>query len=787
MPHSIERRHRRRGSLGLAALISFVGVSTSVGAIAQSDAVAAIPRPLEDESSMEQAGSAPADLDQTPRSTQAGPAPTAVPTAGAAPAHGEDAPAEQDVNASADTSIAESATTTDTSESDDPWAELEAIWSDDVEPDEDPFAQFDEDFDIDWDEYTLDTIYFADAPANFSRFDLEDARGKEEIDTREMQERGARNLEEAITNMTPWSPLPSTGASPGPLLIDGLGGSWVQVLIDGIPYTRTSTGRQGPYPDLGNIPVDPRHLERVEIYRGSGPSGTCGSSGVILNMITKNPTQRYSGSVTLDGGVTTTGLSRFGARADLTIPIGDAWAIKARGGWSRHLELDVTNDGLYDRPRRTVDDAEVQALWRPRGEDRLTIGLRTYGTQQWNIDKTGGPGSPAEDRTDSRGFGGDIRYRTPDENENRFTLRLSAQHLSHLFYKYARWSGIETIKAETDSLALRGNLSWEREFGDHTVSTELCSTLDIVERSGESGTTPRITEPQLCVGANDIWRISDRFTLEASALGGYHAAMGPRWSGGLAGVVRINEQHGLRASFDAGQRVPTVEERYIDFDHSELGYMLQGNEDLQAEQAFSGRLGWVAKTEDERFGGEVSAYVTLLRNRIEPILIQESGSGSRTATYSYINSGRGLSIGMDAVFRAREIGGWFGFDLSYNALPYAQDPDTKAELSLRSHHNARLSLRGTWLNQRLTAWTSAGLRSRLLWSTPPGEVPGLSPTPPDRASFLWDAGVSGSPHESIWLGLTARNIAHDVDPLWGPMPGFELLFTVQATLDGRSR
>src|SRR5690625_7612555 len=78
---------------------------------------------------------------------------------------------------------------------------------------------------------------------------------------------------------------------------------------------------------------------------------------------------------------------------------------------------------------------------------------------------------------------------------------------------------------------------------------------------------------------------------------------------------------------------------------------------------------------------------------------------------------------MDAVLRGHDIGGWFGFDVSYNFLPIAHDPDTKADLSLRSHHNARLNVRGSWLDKRLVAWTSAGVRSRLLWGGPaPGEV-----------------------------------------------------------------
>lgn len=682
-------------------------------------------------------------------------------------------------NASAFESESDAMSIEPATEDEDPWtlAEDEDPWA--LSDDEDPFAAFDDDdFVFDKDEYTLDTVYFVKPPAGFQRFDLEKARGIEAVDTEQMREHGVRNVEEAISAMTPWTPLPSTSASPGPLIVDGLDGSWTQVLIDGIPYTRTQTGRNGPYPDLGNIPVDPAQIDRIEIYRGSGPSGTCGASGVVLNMITKDPTQRLTGHVSVDGGVTTNGFSRYGGRGDLTIPIGDAWALRANGGWTRHLALDINNDGRNDRPQRTVDDVQLQSLWRPDGEDRLTIGIRTFGTKQWVTPDN--PETDLEDRTDQRGYAGDIRYKTPDDQENQLTARFSVQHIDHRFYKYVPWSEQTRTKADTKALSLRTNLSWAREYGDHNVSAEFCHTLDFVKRSGESGETPDVREQQFCVGASDVWKISDLVTLEANLLGGYHDATGARWAGGLASVFRINEQHGLRLSFDAGQRVPTIEERYIDFDHSEVGYLLQGNPDLTAEEAFTTRAGWVAQSEDDRFGGEVSAYATLLRNRIDPVVISNA-----PYTYSYINRGRGLSVGMDAVLRGHDIGGWFGFDVSYNFLPIAHDPDTKADLSLRSHHNARLNVRGSWLDKRLVAWTSAGVRSRLLWGGPaPGEVEGQSPEPPAHPIFTWDAGVSGNPHKDLWVGLTARNMTNYANELWGPMPGFELLLTLEASFRG---
>lgn len=636
-----------------------------------------------------------------------------------------------------------------------------------------------DEFDIDLDEFTLDRIIFVDPPSNFDRFDLERARAADSVDTRDAQERGARTLDEAVTALTPFQALPSTGASPGPLLVDGLDGAWVQVLIDGIPFTRTTTTRNGPVVDLAAVSVDPSRIERIDIYRGGSPAGSCGASGLVLNLITKTPEHTVTGSVTLDGGVTIGGISRFGVRGDLAIPLTEDWSLRVNGGFQRTQEVDVTDDGTYDRPRRNLGDGELQARWRPNGEDRLTLNARTYHTYARTI---ANPRMELEDRTQSRNYAFDVQYRNASDNTDRFTLRTSVQYLDHRFYKHVRSSGYDRLKAETDALTLRATGTWNRTFGDHDVSVELCSTGDIVSRRGESGETPTIQEAQFCVGAYDTWRLSDVVTLEGQVLGGYHTKLGARWTAGLAAVTRLNAAHGLRFSFDAAQRLPTVEERYLQFDHSELGYFLTGNEDLETEQAFSLRGGWVYDIIPNMLGLEMTAFFTALNNRIEGI-IKEAQNPPTTpvAIFSYANRGRGNSFGIDTVLRGHQINDWFNFDLSYNFLPLAKDPNTGADLHMRSHHSARLSLRASLLQQRLTLWTSAGLRSRILWTE--GDPDG----PPQEPSFLWDMGISGTPHDNVWLSLTARNLVNDINPTWGPMPGFEVLFTAQFTLQGRER
>lgn len=636
-----------------------------------------------------------------------------------------------------------------------------------------------EEFDVDWDEYTLDRVVFVDPPQNFSRFDLERARAPEVIETNAAIERGARTLDEAVGALTPFQPLPTTGSSPGPLLVDGLDGAWVQILIDGIPFTRTTTTRSGPIPDLAAVRVDPTRIERIEIYRGGGPAGTCGASGMVLNLITKAPTRQVSGTVTLDGGVTQGGVSRFGTHGEITIPVTDDWTLRASGGFQRTQEVEVTGDETFDRPRRNLSDAELQALWRPNGEDRLTLNARTYQSLSRTI---GNPRAELEDRTRARNYALDVLYRNSSENENQFMLRTSVQYLDHQFYKHVRRSGYNRIKGVTDAVTMRATGTWSREFGDHNVGVEVCTTGDIISRSGESGSTPTIREGQFCVGVDDTWRISDAFTLEARLLGGYHTDLGARWNAGLAGIARLNPAHGLRLSFDAAQRLPTVEERYLQFDHTELGYFLTGNEDLTTERAFSLRAGWVYDIIPNMLGLEITSFFTALDNRIEGIVAQAQNPPSvPVAIFSYENRGRGNSFGIDTVLRGNKINDWFGFDLTYNFLPIARDPDRNQDLHMRNHHSARLTLRGSFLSDRMNVWTSAGVRSRILWSDndPSG--------PPDHATMIWDVGINGTPHELVWLGLTARNLTNYVDPNWGPMPGFEVMFTAQFHFEGRNR
>ncbi|MFZ3137070.1 MAG: TonB-dependent receptor [Thermodesulfovibrionales bacterium] len=79
--------------------------------------------------------------------------------------------------------------------------------------------------------------------------------------------------------------IPSPGIPP-PVHIQGSESRQVRVVIDGVTLNNLSDG----IADLGSIPV--QNIERIEIIKGPASSSWGSSSGGIINIVTKSPTNR---------------------------------------------------------------------------------------------------------------------------------------------------------------------------------------------------------------------------------------------------------------------------------------------------------------------------------------------------------------------------------------------------------------------------------------------------------------------------------------------------------------
>ena len=146
--------------------------------------------------------------------------------------------------------------------------------------------------------------------------------------------------------------------------------------------------------------------------------------------------------------------------------------------------------------------------------------------------------------------------------------------------------------------------------------------------------------------------------------------------------------HILRASIGSGYRVPNLKERYYVFDHSNLGYKVLGNPDLQPETSTSYQVGYQGQLSDR-----LNITVNGFYNDIDDLIQTDEDNASfegNIAVYEYKN-----------VDSAKTYGGDIGVDwqlderaklqASYAYINTHNDV-TDTELTYKPNHKVMLAL-----------------------------------------------------------------------------------------------
>ena len=147
-------------------------------------------------------------------------------------------------------------------------------------------------------------------------------------------------------------------------------------------------------------------------------------------------------------------------------------------------------------------------------------------------------------------------------------------------------------------------------------------------------------------------------------------------------------EHIFRSSIGSGYRVPNLKERYYVFDHSNLGYKVLGNPDLQPETSTSYQLGYQGQLND-RLNVSVNGFYNDVDNLIQTDEDPTTFEGN-VAVYKYMN-----------VDSAKTYGGDIGVDwqLQDNAKLQANYAYIKThnnvsdtELTYKPNHKVMLAL-----------------------------------------------------------------------------------------------
>jgi outer membrane receptor for ferrienterochelin and colicins len=680
------------------------------------------------------------------------------------------------------------------------------------------------------------------------------------VDKATIEEAGARTLSDALQRVGGLQVSnSSTGLGDG-VSIDGLSGKYVKILVDGRPVNGTVNGSV----DVGRLPVSLADIERIEVVRGpmSALYGSEAMGGVV-NIITGRPKPNLGADVELSTRLDGQGLQRtsFAARVNggnelmalkLTL---SALQDDARDRAFRYDREENTEfitrflgrapekgevvqlpNGIFDLPHKRQLTSSLDASLYPN-EDWA---LRVYGTATLSeIENRLAPNLPLRDHTADTQFQlgvvaeGDLaplHTLKIDTRIDRFVHRFeklpdAGQTNIPPFCRHdlggtfidtpcpapARVSNISTQDQTYSEVIYTGVLAqeapWARELKLASGAVLRFDEISRVNGAGED-TIPGGGQRLLTAAYGELaWQINAGVALVPSArfenvldLQDNAWVAIPAFTPKLSARFDLPAGFALRASFGNGFRVPDFLERYLRFDHSDLGYIVEGNPDIAPESSTGFRAEALYEGGGVNLG--VEGFLNLTDNMIATLPtggFGGDGAGGDVPVFSYVNLARAYTSGLNFRAGVSDVAG-FGFDVSYqyliNAVNSSGCPETNPwfcsgeegalSLASRPYHSGHIGLRYALRATDTSLFTQADFQTGYQALIGLASSDASFVTEEDLRSvsgfFNWRVGLKQPVGEKAEVLLTLDNLLDHYDPLFGPKPGRTVLVTLRAGL-----
>lgn len=464
------------------------------------------------------------------------------------------------------------------------------------------------------------------------------------------------------------------------ILMRGFDGDRVLVLVDGQRLI-SPTGASVDFAQISALDI-----ARIEVVKGAA-SALYGSEAIggVINIITRDDVGNRFKFSHESGAVAGNEVDGFEAQTSVLGAV-------SKSHWGVEAYFQVIDDPSFDPD--LSDSRELTA------EQEKTIGQATVRYRSEEINARYKYQNFTEDKYRVRGVfpGGldDFYLSDVDKNTHSLIAKMYGAEIKSQFIRHEERSGnrgslrdSDIGLFEFDSQYSWGQLGAEWVGGAHYY----LDTLDQINVLNATSEVADESQDGVEAFIQGDWILSDSVELVVGSRvqndSGYgsHTAFRSNVKYG----VDFDKQSGLiwRTSFGDGYRVPTVKEQHYVFDHSNLGYMVLGNEDLLPEESLSLNTGielFFTVGASHAMTAGLNVHYSDSKNFIDSVLNPQASAEQGLAIYEYQNiqeariSGADLDLSVKSENKKIRI--------SYNYLD-ARDVSGDQRLEDRPYHQLK--------------------------------------------------------------------------------------------------
>jgi len=527
----------------------------------------------------------------------------------------------------------------------------------------------------------------------------------EVVSREEIRDTHARTVKDALQNVPGLLLRQIHGKSGYEVWMQGLNADRVLVLIDGLPLTATT----GSSVDVTQL--DTLDIERIEVVKGA-VSAQYGSSamGGVVNIITRPIDEGTGGELTVDGG-TYGDQNPSGESLDFSRRNGQASL--SLGGETVRWRLTASQretDGIdpepktWARPGDAVERTNIanRLEWLPADGHRIYAQLgyfRENAESHYVIENPSNFVNAGKNEIAERWRGAVIgKHDVADGPEWHWNLL--HENLENITDKYTTNSRFD-FRDATHTLSRASG--WTQLDASPTHQLQL--GIDLNHNSLEQykdGDSELLAENEVTRNAKEFWLQNTWFAGD-----NWEWVVGMRYQEdsdfGSHGAPKINARYDLfdtttsnlyvRGGWGIGYRVPNLKERHYVFDHSQLGYIVNGDPTVEPEESDSYQLG-LGMTFTNKAWLEVNGFY----NDIDQLIQTELDTDATAARNDGIQVFRYANVERARTHGAELTAGWQiqpGWKVSagYTYLE-TEDLETGERLTRRPRHQGQISIDG---------------------------------------------------------------------------------------------